>query len=156
MKKRLSVTDLLLGMLAIIGVYLIFHFDSRYKTGIVFGIISAILAALFTVLNKKLLIRHEALTVTFYELTGGFIILTLLLPAYLKLFNLKFDLPHGIDWIWLLILSWICTVLAFYLSLRALKTISPFTVNLSYNLEPVYGIALAFIRNLVRRRLYRF
>ena len=145
MRKKISVTELLLGMLAVTGVYLIFHFDTRYKTGIIFGLTSAILAALFTVLNKKLLAKHEVKTVTFYELMGGFILLTLLLPVYLRFFTLNFALPRGWDWLWLLILSWLCTVLAFYFTLNALKKVSPFTVNLSYNLELVYGIVLAFM-----------
>ena len=145
LRKKLSVIELLLGMLAIIGVYCIFHFDTRFEKGILFGIISAILAALFTVLNKKVLEKHEPRTVTFYELTGGFVVLSLILPVYFRLFNIHFALPQATDWLWLLILSWLCTVLAFYLSLSALKSISPFTVNLSYNLEPVYGILLAFM-----------
>lgn len=145
LRKKLSAIELLLGMIAILGVYCIFHFDTRYERGIVFGIISAILAAFFTVLNKRILEEHEAKTVTFYELTGGFVVLSLLLPIYFQIFDLHFALPLAKDWLWLLILSWLCTVLAFYLSLSALKKISPFTVNLSYNLEPVYGILLAFM-----------
>lgn len=143
--KRMSYRELLLGMISVAGVYLIFHFDTRYKTGIIFGVASAVLAALFTVLNKKVLEKHNALNVTFIEMTGGFIMLSVLMPLYLFFFDLHVELPKAGDWLWLFILSWLCTVLAFYLSLNALKRISPFTVNLSYNLEPVYGIALAFI-----------
>lgn len=143
--KKISYSELVLGMISIAGVYLIFHFDTRYKTGITFGVISAILAALFTVLNKKVLEKHDASNVAFIEMTGGFIMLSLLMPFYLSFFHLHVELPRAADWLWLIILSWLCTVLAFYLSLSALKHISPFTVNLSYNLEPVYGIALAFI-----------
>ncbi len=145
LRKSIAVIELLLGMLAIAGVYCIFHFDTRYKNGIAFGIVSAFLAALFTILNKKVLEKHEAGTVTLYELTGGFLILTLLLPAYLQFFDLHFVLPSATDWLWLIILSWLCTVLAFFLSLSALKKVSAFTVNLSYNLEPIYGILLAFL-----------
>lgn len=145
LRKSIAVIELLLGMLAIAGVYCIFHFDTRYKNGIAFGIVSAFLAALFTILNKKVLEKHEAGTVTLYELTGGFLILTLLLPAYLKFFDLRFAFPSATDWLWLIILSWLCTVLAFFLSLSALKKVSAFTVNLSYNLEPIYGILLAFL-----------
>ncbi len=145
LRKSIAVIELLLGMLPIAGVYCIFHFDTRYKNGIAFGIISAFLAALFTILNKKVLEKHEAGTVTLYELTGGFLILTLLLPAYLQFFDLRFVLPSANDWLWLIILSWLCTVLAFFLSLSALKKVSAFTVNLSYNLEPIYGILLAFL-----------
>jgi len=145
MKKSFSPVEVLLGLLAITGVYLIFHFDSHFQTGIIYGLISAVLAALFTVLNKSLLKSEDAKTVTFYELSSGFIVLTAVLPFYLKFFSVPFSLPVGWDWFWLLVLSWLCTVLAFYLSLSALKKVSPFTVNLTYNLEPVYGIIMAFI-----------
>ncbi len=145
LSKKISYNELVLGMISIGGVYLIFHFDSKYKTGIIFGVVSAVLAALFTILNKKVLEKHNALTVTFIEMTGGLIMLSLLMPFYISFFGLHIELPEADDWLWLIILSWLCTVLAFYLSLNALKRISPFTVNLSYNLEPVYGIALAFI-----------
>jgi drug/metabolite transporter (DMT)-like permease len=144
-RKRPQAAEMLLGLLAITGVFLIFHFESRYKTGIVFGIISAILAALFTVLNKLLLKTSKPVTVSFYELIGGFIALSLLLPFYLRLFNQSFGFPSVSDWFWLFVLSWICTIVAFYLSMLALKRLSPFTINLTYNLEPVYGIFLAFI-----------
>jgi len=145
LNKRIAIIEVLLGTLAMVGVYLIFHFDTRYETGIIYGIVSAILAALFTVLNKSLLKKNDAKTVTFYELTGGFLILSIILPAYLQIVSVPFSLPVGWDWFWLLVLSWLCTVLAFYLSISALKKVSPFTVNLSYNLEPVYGIILAFV-----------
>ncbi|MEO5999827.1 MAG: DMT family transporter [Chitinophagaceae bacterium] len=145
LRKKGSIIELLLGTLAIAGIYCIFHFDTRYKNGIVFGGVSAVLAALFTILNKKALEKEEASTVTLYELMGGFLVLTLLLPAYLRFFNLHLVLPSATDWLGLIVLSWLCTVLAFYLALRALKKVSAFTVNLSYNLEPIYGIVLAFL-----------
>jgi drug/metabolite transporter (DMT)-like permease len=145
LRRKAQITEVMLGMLAIIGVYLIFHFDTRFKTGIIFGILSAILAALFTVLNKSLLKTIDEKAVTFYELTGGFLCLTVFLPVYLVFFKTNFRLPAPWDWFWLIILSWACTIWAFYLSLTALKKISSFTVNLSYNLEPIYGILLAFI-----------
>lgn len=145
LSKKISYSELLLGMISITGVYLIFHFDTRYKTGIIFGVVSAVLAALFTVLNKKVVEKHNASNITLIEMTGGFIMLSVLMPLYLFFFDLHVELPETRDWLWLLLLSWLCTVLAFYLSLNALKRISPFTVNLSYNLEPVYGIALAFL-----------
>ena len=144
-EKKLSFAEVGLGLMTVLGVYLIFHFDAQYKKGILFGLISAALAALFTVLNKGLLKRHPSKTVTFYELTGGFVVLTCILPLYLHAFGQQFSLPQGWDWLWLLVLSWLCTVLAFYLALRALEKVSSFTVNLSYNLEPVYGIVLAFL-----------
>ena len=144
-RKKISAAEVLLGLVTVLGVYLIFHFDARYKIGIGFGIVSAVLASLFTVLNKNLLNHYPPRTVTFYELTGGFVVLSFILPFYLRASHVPFSLPQGWDWPWLLVLSLLCTVLAFYLSLSALKTVSPFTVNLSYNLEPVYGIILAFL-----------
>ena len=95
-------------------------------------------------MNKRVLERVPAATVTLYELTGGFIFLSILLPFYLRWFPAAKVLPDLWDWIWLLVLSLACTVLAFNLSMNALKRLSAFTVNLSYNLEPVYGILLAF------------
>jgi drug/metabolite transporter (DMT)-like permease len=80
-----------------------------------------------------------------YELSGGLLILTLFMPLYLHYYPVETIFPTISDWFWLLILSWLCTVLAMDLMLQALKKVSAFTQNLSLNLEPVYGILLAFI-----------
>ena len=143
--RRLDIRETLLGLLAIAGIFLIFHFDPRYKTGIILGILSSMLAALFTILNKGLLRTHSAEAITRHQLTGGWLSLTALMPAYLHFFPAQSLIPCWKDVFWLVILSLFCTVLAFNLSVRALGRISPFTVNLSYNLEPVYGILLAFL-----------
>ncbi len=78
-------------------------------------------------------------------MSGGFIALTFIMPFYLHLFPAEYYFPTNMDWLWLFVLAWLCTVFAFILSLNALKKITPFTANLAYNLEPVYGIILAFI-----------
>ncbi|WP_431214832.1 EamA family transporter [Puia sp. P3] len=96
-------------------------------------------------LNKRILRRVSSENVTLYELSGGFLVLTVLMPLYLWLFPAPSLLPGWSDLGWLLILAWACTVLAFNLSMSALQKISAFTVNLTYNLEPVYGILLAFV-----------
>jgi drug/metabolite transporter (DMT)-like permease len=145
MRHRLDLVELLLGMVVIVGILFIFQVDPEYKTGIVVGLVSAFLGSLFPVLNKKVLVRVRAETVTLYELTGGFAALTVLMPLYLWRWPAPSLLPGWQDWGWLLVLSLACTVLAFNLSMRALELISAFTVNLSYNLEPVYGILLAFL-----------
>lgn len=144
-RVKMDFVELLLGLLMIIGIYFIFHFDPTYKTGIIIGLVSALLASIFPILNKVILKRIPAETVTLYELSGGFLFLTLLLPFYLKLFPADHIFPNLQDWLWLLVLSWLCTVLAINLSMKALQKISAFTANLSYNLEPVYGILLAFV-----------
>ncbi|HYJ39017.1 MAG TPA: DMT family transporter, partial [Chitinophagaceae bacterium] len=143
-RKRINAWELLLGLMAIGGIYIIFHFDPEYKVGIILGIISALLGCLFPIFNRIFLRKHSAETVTVYELTGGLLSLSVILPFYLQLFPADHVIPTRDDFLWLLVLSWFCTVLAFQLSMNALKKISAFTVNLSYNLEPVYGILLAF------------
>ena len=145
MRHRMDWVELFLGMLVIVGIFFIFQVDPHFKTGIVVGLISALLGSLFPVLNKRILKRVSPENVTLYELSGGFLVLTLLMPLYLWLFPAPSLLPGWQDWIWLLVLAWACTVLAFNLSMSALTRISAFTVNLSYNLEPVYGILLAFL-----------
>ncbi|GAC1592705.1 MAG: DMT family transporter [Chitinophagaceae bacterium] len=144
-KSRFQVSELLLGLFVITGIYIIFHFDARYKTGILTGVLSAMLGAVFPICNRRLMQRMNAETLMSYELTGGFLALSLLLPFYLQKFPASHTIPILSDWLWLLFLSWICSVWAFQLSANALKKISAFTVNLTYNLEPVYGIILAFV-----------
>ena len=144
-KKPIVLLEILLGLLAIIGIYIIFDFHPQYKTGIIFGIISGIGSSLFPIFNKQLLVRHSPATLTLYELGGGFIALSIIIPLYLQAFPAGYFIPSVGDWGWLLLLAWVCTVLCFDLQLNALKKISPFTANLAYNLEPVYGIILAFI-----------
>ncbi len=144
-RRRIDWLEVAFGLLAILGVYLIFHFDPQYKTGIILGLTSAMLAALFPIFNKKLLEETDPQSLTFFELSGGLLALSLLLPFYVKAFPPDHLIPTRADFLWLLVLSWFCTVLAFNLSISSLKRISPFTVNLSYNLEPIYGIFLAFV-----------
>jgi len=145
MRRKVDFVEVFLGILAVTGVYLIFNFYPEYKTGILFGIISAMLACIFPILNKKLLIDFPPNTVTLYEMSGGFITLFFILPFYIHFFPAAYYLPTVSDWLWLIILAGVCTVFAFNLSLNALKHISAFTTNLTYNFEPVYSIILAFI-----------
>lgn len=144
-QTRIDFAEFIIGLLAMLGIYLIFHFDKDYRLGIVFGIVSSFFAALFTILNKKLVGRLDANTITFYEIGGGWLSLNVLVPIYLVFYPAQYLIPTASDFFWLIILSLFCTVLAFNLSIRSLIKVSPFTVNLSYNLEPVYGIILAFV-----------
>ena len=145
LKRRLSLAEVLLGLLAITGIYIIFDFHPQYKTGIIFGIISAMGSSIFPIFNKGLLKTYSPKILTLYELGGGLLVLTVLTPFYIMKFPATYFLPTGIDWICLLVMAWLCTVLSFDLQLQALKKISAFTTTLTYNLEPIYGIILAFI-----------
>ena len=144
LKTAFKPVELLLGIFVMVGIYIIFHFDTGHKAGIIAGVVSAMLGAIFPVCNRQLMQRMNAETLMTYELSGGFLALSLLIPFYLQQFPGTHQLPTWPDLFWLLFLSWICSVWAFQLSANALKKISAFTVNLTYNLEPVYGIILAF------------
>lgn len=143
--KRTDRAELFFGLMAIAGIYIIFDFHPQYKKGIIFGIISAVGSAIFPIFNKQLLLRFSPRVLTFYEFTGGLLVLTALLPVYLHYVKPGYYFPTAEDWGWLLVLSVFCTVLMFHLQLEALKKLSAFTVSLTYNLEPVYGIVLAFL-----------
>jgi len=144
-RYRLDKIELLLSAITLFGILLIFHFDSQYRTGIILGIFSALFAALFTIFNKRLIQKYDTPSITFYELATGLLMLSLVLPFYLHVFPQPFHLPSTTDLIYLLALSWFCTVWMYMLSMNALTKISPFTVNLTFNLEPVYSIILAFV-----------
>ena len=145
LRRKINWVELLLGLITLSGIYIIFHFDTQYKTGIIIGIISAILASLFPIFNREFLKRINVETMLTWQQTGGLLTLSILLPFYLHKFPTETFIPSLENFGWLLILSWFCSVIAFQLSATALKKLSAFTVNLTYNLEPVYGIILAFI-----------
>ena len=122
-----------------------FHFDPGYKTGIILGVISALLISFVMIFVRQFVQRINPETTLTYQLTGGLITLSACMPFYMQQFPTDYILPTVNDWMWLLVLSWFCSVWAFQLSANALKRLTAFTVNLTYNLEPVYGIILAFI-----------
>lgn len=144
-RRKIDWFEVLLGMLAIAGIYIIFDFHPRFKVGIIFGILAALGSSIFPVLNKALLKSYTPKVLTFYELSGGLVFLTLIIPFYLKWFPADYYLPTPTDWLWLIVLVIACTILAFVLQLNALQKISPFTSTLSYNLEPLYGIIMGFV-----------
>jgi len=143
-RKKIQLLEILLGLIVILGIYIIFHFDPRYKTGIILGVICALLLAIVMTLLKHFVEKINSETILTYQLTGGWITLSIVMPFYLNRFPADHIIPTIKDWMWLVILAWFCSVWAFQLSINALRKLSAFTVNLSYNLEPVYGILLAF------------
>ncbi len=144
-KRRISKAEILFGVITIIGIYLIFHFQKLYTTGIILALFSSFLCSIFTIKNKDFLGTHSPGNLMFYQLLSGFAVLTILLPFYLWALPVTKYLPNTSDVFYLLIFSLVCTVYALRLSYKALKVVTPFTMNLSVNLEPVYGIILAFI-----------
>lgn len=154
-KGKFDVVEAILGIMALAGVFMIYSFQQFYGLGILFGVIAAILSAIFTIMNKRITHKYPSRTMVFYEMGAGLLFITLLMPFYLHYFPQTKILPlhpsvsgsawmHN-DWLWLIILSLCCTVWAQSLALSALKSLTPFTVTLSVNLEPVYGILLAFV-----------
>ncbi len=145
LRRPFDMIEVLLGLLAIAGISIVFHFDPHYKLGIIISLFSAFLASIFPILNRQILQKMDAETATRYQLSGGFIFITLLMPVYLHYFPVDKLLPSMSDFAWLLVLGILCTVVAYDLFMKALQKISAFTVNLSYNLEPIYGIGMAFL-----------
>ncbi|HVX27709.1 MAG TPA: EamA family transporter [Parafilimonas sp.] len=144
-RRRIDASEIILGMFALGGIALIYATNLSYSIGIYVGLLAAFLTVLVSVMNKKLIHGFPAETITLYQLTGGFVGLSILLPLYNYVFPSIHNIPQHLDWLWLLILSWLCTILTFMLYINSLKKVSAFTVNLTLTLEPVYGIILAFL-----------
>jgi drug/metabolite transporter (DMT)-like permease len=114
--------------------------------GLIVGLISAFLAALFSVLNKKLVDQADPLSITFLNLGGGWILLSIILPIVLwQNPDMPFLPTVASDWLYLVILALLCTNLGYWLALRSLRHLSAFATNLTVNLEPIYGIFLAIV-----------
>jgi drug/metabolite transporter (DMT)-like permease len=146
LRKRVKGYELLLGLLIIPGMVLIVNSTAlSMMTGIWVGLASAFLAALFATLNKRLIDEAHPLDITFLELGSAWLFLSLILPWYLLQTPEAQLIPSWTDIGYLLILSLLCTTFAYVLALRALKFISAFASNLTVNLEPVYGIILAWL-----------
>lgn len=162
-KSAFRKEELALGTLALAGMYSIYSFQDFYGTGILLGVIAAALSAVFTIFNKQIANEYDSKVMVFYEMGTGFVIITLLLPLVFyyapdmaffprqdKLTSLLDAFPQSLtrqhhDWIWLIIMALFCTVIAQVLALNALKKLSSFTVTLSVNMEPIYGILLAIL-----------
>ncbi|PLK45958.1 DMT family transporter [Emticicia sp. TH156] len=146
-KTKISWVEVLLGVLVVMGMYFVFTFEYRHLTGIIIGIIGAFLATVFSVLNAQLTRKYDSQTIIFYEMTGAFVASWVLIPlVMLAVPDTHFQLiPSPTDWIWIAILGLVCTVYPYNEMLKLLKKISAFTLNLSINMEPIYGILLAYI-----------
>lgn len=146
--KRVSWVEILFSLITVAGLLCVFSFDPRYRFGIAIGVVSAAVAALYGTLNKKVSVGVGNRTVLFYEMAGGLVIVSALIPLYLLCFPAQdhvLAIGSMSNLLWLLGLSAFCTVGLYLLQIEALRGLSAFTVNLTYNLEPCYSIILAFL-----------
>ena len=146
--KSIKPLEIFLGILVMAGLYIILHFEMRFYSGLLLSVLSGFLAALFSVMTAGLVKRIPSVTIAMYEMAGAFLMVALFLPVYQKFFAEGGTLqliPAPMDWFYLLILSVVCSVYAFTQSVSLMKRISVFTLQLTLNLEPVYGIALAIV-----------
>ncbi len=141
-KRKINSLEIILGLLVIIGLYIIFNFESQFKLGIIYALISSFLGSLFAVLNGLFIQRYNANSISLYQLLFGTLFVTIYLFLNNSFSNDFFSLQNS-DWIYLFILSSICTAYAFIASVKVMKYLSPYTVMLTINLEPVYAIILA-------------
>ncbi len=145
MRRKFSWTELFLSLIVVAGILLIFSFDTQYRVGIMMGTASAALAAVFGVYNKKFGNTCSPTNLFFYEMVGGSITLLALIPLYMQFAPVVKFSVNWIDVTSLIILASLCTVIPFIFQIQVLKQIRAFTVNLTFNFEPIYSIIIAFI-----------
>lgn len=143
-KQRISKGDIFIGLVIILGIYFIFKFETKYTTGIIFGLLSAVAASFFSTINSTLVQKSNPSIIGFYELSGAFFWITIYRLFDQSLLNEHFNLSL-LDWFYLFVLGTICTALAYVAGVGVMRTLSAFRVALITNLEPVYGIVLAFL-----------
>lgn len=143
-KKKFSIFEMILAMITIIGFVIIFRVEKLYTEGIIFALVSSFILAIFSIYNSKLIQNYQGSKIAFYELFFAFIFMSIVL--FIKgYFNDSFFYLNYFDWIYLIILATICTAYPFIIATKLLKKMSPFTMVLTNNLEPIYGIILAVI-----------
>ena len=143
-KRKIKPYEIIFGVLIITGLYFIFSFEFKYLTGMILSVVSAALASWFTVLNGKLIKKTNAKLISFYELLGAFTVVSVYLLVSGRGGLSSLVIPFE-DIKWLIILGTLCTAFAFIVSVEVMKKISPYTVTISVNLEPIYSIILALI-----------
>ncbi len=154
-KGKIQISEIIIGIIALLGVLIMYLMmdDSKsniksaedMRLGIILGVFTAIISALFTVLNKPLAQQYEFRNIVFYEMLSGFVFLSILLPFYVSQTPIEQLIPNTWDYLWLFCLVYFCTVLGQQLVIQSLQVLNPFTVTLSVNLEPIYGVVLAFL-----------
>ena len=147
-KQRIQMVEVFLGVVVVSGLCVIFSFDFQYPMGLFLGILSGLTCAIFGVINSLMVKRTPSTTITFYEMAGGAITVALFFPYYKNNLTTDGQLhldPPMLDWLWIAILALVCTVYAYAIGIELMKRLSVFFIQLSLNLEPVYGIILALL-----------
>lgn len=142
-KRKMLWYEVLFGLIIIAGLFIIMQVEIKYLEGILYALFSVFIGVLFTLFNGKLIQQHDSTVITVYEFFAGFLFVSVYLLFEGK-FNVGFFQISGNDWMLILLLSSICTAYAFTASVAVMKRLSPYTVMLTTNLEPVYGILLAY------------
>lgn len=143
-KKKMVWYEIFFGLIVVFGLTIIFNVEGKYVEGIALALTSAFLSASFAVINSKFVQQYDATVISFYELSGGVLFFSVFL-LFLGSFNADFFKLSVEDFIYLMILSSVCTAYAFIASTAVMKFLSPYTVMLTINLEPIYGIILAVL-----------
>jgi drug/metabolite transporter (DMT)-like permease len=137
--------EIVLGLVIIAGIVLIAQVQVGYGLGILVGLLSALTSALYGIVNKRLAEKYPIGLLNTVEMTAGWLSVCLVLPLYLWLDPTASFWPTDTDWVWLLLLAFVCTNYAYNLSLSALRHLPTFAYMLAVNLEPVYGVLMAFV-----------
>jgi drug/metabolite transporter (DMT)-like permease len=135
--------EVFFGLIIIAGLGLIMQVEINYWSGMLLALVSIILGVLFTLMNGKLIVNHDPTVISFYEFLAGFIFISIYF-LFKGSFSPEIFVMTAKNWILILILASICTAYAFTASVKVMRQLSPYTVMLTTNLEPVYGIILAF------------
>ena len=141
-RRRIFWLEVVIGLVIICGIYLIFQYEFHYIEGILYSLLSALLNGLFVVLNRNISLRHFPSVISFYEMIGGFLFISLYL-GFAGVFDGTFFRLSAADTFYLVLLGFLCTAYAFTAIVNVMKVLSAYTVVLALNLEPVYGIIMA-------------
>lgn len=142
--KKIIWYEIFFGLIVVFGLSIIFNVEGRYVEGIILALTSAFLSASFAVINSKFVKDYDPTVISYYELSGGVLFFSIFL-LFTNSFNSDFFQLTTSDFVYLLILSSVCTAYAFIASTAVMKFLSPYTVMLTINLEPIYGIILAVL-----------
>lgn len=147
-REKIKTYEITLGLVVIVGIMIIFSFDFKYKAGFLVGMVSGLLASVFSIINARFIRRTDAYSITFYEMLGACLGVALFFPFYKIFFAVNQELqltPTLQDWFYITILALVCTVYAFTVMVELMKRVSVFFIQLTINLEPIYGIIMALL-----------